>query len=344
MLLENNLHIGGALGSWLRWDTICYLMIAETGYTVHAGLTVWPPLYPLLIRLFAFFIHPPILAALVISSITTWLAFLLLYILITENHNETTARNTLFLYAVYPLAFFLVAGYTESLFLVLVTGSLLLAQRKKWLGAGILAALATLTRNQGIGLALVLFWEGILQYRANREMKFVDIFKILFAASLPVLAFGAFALYMHNGLHADWPWQTLGTIWGHYSGLPWEGIIGNIKQLSTLPVSKDLYWLPTNILDLLLAILMPIILIIHRRSTHSTYLLFAWLILLMGLMKLGPDHTLVSFSRYVIPVFPFFAAISPVVENRYSRLAMLAIGLMMQIIFLTMFYIWSWAG
>ena len=108
MLLENNLHIGGVLGSWLRWDTICYLMIAETGYTVHAGLTVWPPLYPLLIHLFAFFIHPPILAALVISSITTWLAFLLLYILITENHNETTARNTLFLYTVYPLAFFLV--------------------------------------------------------------------------------------------------------------------------------------------------------------------------------------------------------------------------------------------
>ena len=211
----------------------------------------------------------------------------------------------------------------------MVIGSLLLAHRKKWIWAGILAALATLTRNQGIVLALVLFWEGILQYRANREIKVIDIFKILFAAALPVLAFGAFALYMHNGLHADWPWQTLGTIWGHYSGLPWKGIIGNIKQLSTLPVSKDLYWLPTNILDLLMAILIPIILIIHRRSTRSTYLLFAWLILLMGLMKLGPDHTLVSFSRYV-SLFSHFSLPSRRLSRiRYSRLAILAIGLMM---------------
>src|SRR5215216_42523 len=53
-LLEHNLNLGSLLGSWLRWDTNCYLLIAETGYTVHAGLTVWPPLYPLLIRLFSF--------------------------------------------------------------------------------------------------------------------------------------------------------------------------------------------------------------------------------------------------------------------------------------------------
>ena len=135
-LLENSLHIGGALGSWLRWDTICYLIIAETGYTVHAGLTVWPPLYPLLIRLVSFLVTPPLVGALVISSITTWLAFILLYVFIAESHGEGTARDTLFLYTVYPLAFFLVAGYTESLFLVLVIGSLMSARRKKWIWSG----------------------------------------------------------------------------------------------------------------------------------------------------------------------------------------------------------------
>jgi hypothetical protein len=342
-LLEHNLPLSVVLSPWLRWDTICYLMIAETGYTVHAGLTVWPPLYPSLIRLFSFVFQPPIFAALVLSSISTWIAFVLLYILITENHDEATTKNTLFLYTIYPLAFFLVAGYTESLFLALVAGSLLLARRGNWAWAGLLAALSALTRNQGIVLSFVLLWEGWLQYREG-DHSVNHILKVLVASCMPVIAFAAFALYVHNVLHAGWPWQTLGTLWGQYSGLPWQGIIGNIKQLLTLPVSQDLYWLPTTILDLFLAIVVPVVLIWRRRFDRSTNMLFAWLILFLGLIKLGPNDTLVSFSRYMIAAFPFFVAVSPIVENRFVRLAVVSFGLIFQAILLSMFYIWSWAG
>lgn len=343
-LLEANLNLGVALSSWLRWDTICYLMIAETGYTVYPGLTVWPPLYPFLIYLSSFIFMPPLLAALVISSLGTWLAFFLLYVFVTESHDETTAKNTVFLYAVYPLAFFLVAGYTESLFLALVIGSFLCTRKKAWGWAGILAALATLTRNQGIVISLALLWEGMLQYREKKGLPAREMFKILFFSSLPVLVFAAFALYIHEGLNAGWPWQTLATIWGQYTGFPWEGMIGNSKQLLTLPVSQDLYWLPTTMLDLSLSILIPVILFTHRHSSRSTYLVFAWLILLMSLMKLGPNDMLVSFSRYMIAVFPFFVAISPVMQHRFARLAVMGICLILQAILLSMFYIWSWAG
>lgn len=342
-LLENNLDLGVGLSAWLRWDTICYLIIAESGYT-NPGLTVWPPVYPLLIRLFSFVFQPPILAALVISSLATWLAFFLLYIFVTESHNETTAKNTLFLYAIYPVAFFLVAGYTESLFLALVIGSLWLARRKAWVWAGILAALATLTRNQGILLSAVLLWEGILQYRDEKGLQVREISKILFSASLPILTFGAFALYIHNGLNASWPWTTLGALWGQYTGFPWEGLIGSLRQLSTLPRSQDLYWLPTTVLDLTLAILIPVVLIVQRRTMRSTYMLFAWLLLLIALSKLGPGDTLVSFSRYMIAAFPFFVSISPIVNRRSIRLGLFAICLALQTVLLSMFYIWSWAG
>ena len=342
-LLESNVDLGTGLGSWLRWDTICYLIIAETGYA-NPGLTVWPPLYPLLIRIFSFVFTPPVLAALVISSLGTWLAFFLLYIFVTEGHDETTAKNTLFLYAVYPVAFFLVAGYTESLFLALVIGSLLLARKKSWVWAGILAALATLTRNQGIVLSAVLLWEGMLQYKEEKGLRVSEIVKIVFSAALPALTFGAFALYIHNGLNAGWPWDTQGVLWGQYTGFPWEGVIGNIKQLSTLPISQDLYWLPTTVLDLILAILVPIVLIVHRRALRSTYMVFAWLLLFMALIKLGPGDTLVSFSRYMIAAFPFFISISPIVNHRYAKLAILGICLILQAILLSMFYIWSWAG
>lgn len=343
-LLENNLNLGVMLSPWLRWDTICYLLIAETGYTVYPELTVWPPFYPLLIRLFSFVFTPPLLAALVISSLATWVAFSLLYLLVAESHDETTAKHTLFLYTVYPVGFFLVAGYSESLFLALAAGSLLLARKKFWAWAGLLAALATLTRNQGIVLSLVLFWEGLLQFREQQGLKVKEVFRVLFGSSMPLLAFGVFALYVHNGLNAAWPWQTLAALWGQYSGLPWEGIVGSSKQLFTLPSSQDLYWLPTTVIDLFLAVLIPILLVVHGRSSRSTYTVFAWLILLISLMKLGPNDTLVSFSRYMISAFPFFIAVSPVMNSRYLRLSILGVCLIAHGLLLSMFYIWSWAG
>jgi hypothetical protein len=64
----------------------------------------------------------------------------------------------------------------------------------------------------------------------------------------------------------------------------------------------------------------------------------------MSLMKLGPNDLLVSFSRYMIPVFPFFIAISPVMQHRLVRLTVFGICLILQAILLSMFYIWSWAG
>jgi len=339
------LHSAGGLRAWLRWDTVCYLLIAETGYTVNAGLTVWPPFYPLLIRLFSFVVGTPIAAALLVSSIATWVSFVLLYLLVTEEgHSEETAQNTLFLYTLYPVAFFLVAGYTESLFLALVLGCLLLARKGKWGWAGLLAALSMLTRNQGIVLSVVLLWEGWLQYGDAHARKVRNIIKVLFAASAPIIVFALLSLYIRYGLQGGWPWQTLGFLWGQSTGFPWEGILGNIKLLLTLPTSDDLYWLPTAILDLTLAIAIPVILVLRRHSMRSTYMIFAWLIVLLGLVKLGPNDVLISFSRYMIAVFPFFIITSSIMKNRLARMSVFTFGLLAQAIFMFMFYIWSWAG
>lgn len=341
-LLSNNLSMGSLWTAWLRWDTVCYLMIAESGYSVHAGLSVWPPLYPHLIRLLAF-IMPSLPAALIISNIAAWIAFTLLFLLVAESRDEAAAKNTLFLYAVFPAAFFLVAGYTESLFLTLTLGCLLTARRGKWLWAGLLAALAALTRNQGIVLSIVLLWEGILQYRASKEQSGV-LLRVLVASSLPVLAFAGFSPYIRYGLEGGWPWQTLGHLWGQYSGFPWEGILGNAKRLLSISSSDDLYWLPSTVVDLSLAILILLVLAFNTRSGHSTYKVFAWMILLMSLMKLGPDDTLISFARYSLVIFPFFVDISPVLKYQYARLSLFALGLMLQALFLYLFYRWSWAG
>jgi Gpi18-like mannosyltransferase len=343
-LFESNSNIGPLLDSAIRWDTVCYLLIAESGYAVQPGLTGWPPLYPILIRIFALLFHPPILAALIVSGLVTWLAFMLLYILITENHGEATARNSLFLYAIYPHSFFLVYGYSEATFFMLVVASLLLAQRKYWGWSGILAGAAALTRNQGILLSIALLWEGILQLREKPERRWTDFVKPLFASATPVLAFGAFSLYVHEVLRAGWPWQTLSYYWGEYLGFPWQGILGNAKRLLTITTSTDLYWLPTTVVDLIFAVIIPLVLAFNLRLGRSSHMIYAWAVILLSLIKLEPNDTLWAFSRYALTVFPFFVAASPVINNRYMRLGLVALGLILQGVLVYMFYIWSLAG
>jgi len=346
-LIESAHNPGPLLNSFMRWDTVCYLQIAEHGYGAHPVLTVWPPVYPALIRLFGFVFQPPVLAALIVSNLAMWLTFTLLYVLIMETHDEETAQRALYLYAIFPTSFFLVAGYTESTFLVLVLASFLLVRKKHWMWAGILAGLSVLVRTQGFLLALALFWEGYLQLKQSTEKRFIDFAKIILASSLPVLAFGGYALYVHNSLHAGWIWHTLEYYYNQHMGLPWEGILGNARRLLTPPNPTDLYWwhwLPTTMVDLLFAILVPVALIINLRSQKPVYPVYAWSMLIITMMKLGAGDTLVSFSRYLLTVFPFFIVVAPALNKRHVRLAMFGICLILQGILMYMFYIWSWAG
>lgn len=65
-----------------------------------------------------------------------------------------TARLVVLLTAFAPMAFFLSADYSESLYLALSIGVLLQARRGRWLAAGVLGGLAAATRSTGVLLAL----------------------------------------------------------------------------------------------------------------------------------------------------------------------------------------------
>src|SRR5262249_60087217 len=69
------------------------------------------------------------------------------------------ARTSRLLLLFAPPAFVLFAPYSESLFLLCVVLCLLMARRGRWWLAGAAGALAALTRQQGVFLALPLAWE-----------------------------------------------------------------------------------------------------------------------------------------------------------------------------------------
>lgn len=150
------------LRSLTSWDGWYYLGIVREGYHVDpvAGAyrdIAFLPLYPAIVRVLSF--PWPAMAGLV-SVIVSNVAFLLALGLLRQLGEGLIGRRraseAAALLAIYPFASAFGMAYTESLFLLFTVGAFLAAERDRRPLAGILFALACLTRLQGAALILPL--------------------------------------------------------------------------------------------------------------------------------------------------------------------------------------------
>ncbi len=154
-----------------RWDAAWYLTIAHQGYMPQLGpfteaRAAFFPLYPLLISLGLDIGLPGAVAGIAISVLALLGALYGLHRLTAlELHApgsrlwrdpqrtgslEQVPRLALLLAALGPMAFFLSADYSESLFLALSIGAFLQARRGAFVSAGVLGGLAAATRSTGV--------------------------------------------------------------------------------------------------------------------------------------------------------------------------------------------------
>mgnify|MGYP002622354613 CR=1 FL=1 len=128
-----------------RWDAVWYLSIARDGYGDEAS-TAFFPLYPLLLRA----LGGSVLAGTLLSCACLLVALAALRQLTALELGEEAARWAVLMLAFSPMAFFLSAVYSESLFLALTVGAVLAARRDRWAWAGALGMLAAATRSTGV--------------------------------------------------------------------------------------------------------------------------------------------------------------------------------------------------
>jgi len=180
------------MNNQVAWDSEYYLAIAVGGYDdprsphlTPAGVSTsvvdhtvqqsgssfstnislsyaFLPFYPLMIRIFSFPLQilgmDPIatatLAGIIVSALGALLGMLALYDLTRDILGDDGALRATFYLIVFPTGFFLLQVYTEGLFVGLAFACLALLRRKNWLGAAILAVMATLTRAVGVTLVI----------------------------------------------------------------------------------------------------------------------------------------------------------------------------------------------
>ncbi|HVF56883.1 MAG TPA: mannosyltransferase family protein, partial [Pyrinomonadaceae bacterium] len=138
---------------WNRWDAPHYLDIAQSGYVatgVESRWIVFYPLYPWLVRVFAFVFREYVFSAFVVSTLASIAAGLLLLRLAAQDEEQRVARGAVFFLFIFPTSYFLHIGYTESLFLALALGSFVAARERRWWLAGLLGAFTSLSRVNGL--------------------------------------------------------------------------------------------------------------------------------------------------------------------------------------------------
>jgi hypothetical protein len=161
------------IGSLTSWDAVYYLGIARDGY--QAGPvngpypeTVFFPLYPAVTAAVAPLVEAVggdlALSAVLVANAAGLLGLFAAYALARRRLSRDTALLATTLVAVAPGAVAFSMAYSDGLFLALAVGSLLAAERGgrgSRVAAGLLAALAGLTRLQGALLVvplLLIFW------------------------------------------------------------------------------------------------------------------------------------------------------------------------------------------
>lgn len=153
---------------WSRFDSGFYLNIASHGYWPASTLYnrpnwVFYPLYPLLIAGLARLLGGssdafPIAGVLISNGAGVGMS-IYFYLLVSQELGSKIAGRALLYLALFPLAFFLSAIYTESLLLCCSIAAIYYARQQRWWLAGLCGGLAALTRLQGVALIAPLAWE-----------------------------------------------------------------------------------------------------------------------------------------------------------------------------------------
>ncbi len=239
------------MNAQVAWDSEYYLGIAVGGYddpaagkvTTQASSTPviknysFFPFYPGLIAALKFPFYllglNPIAAATAAGALITLLGTLAgmtaLYELTRSLFDESSAYRAAFYMLIFPTAFFFAMIYTEGTFVGLAFWSLLLAKRKHWLWAGVLAALAAFTRAHGAALVLplaILWWQQSDPANRFAALKTGRGWLPVLAVAMPLIAY------------AIWRVSPLGQGWallqpGYFSRgfLTLSGTIGSINYI-----------------------------------------------------------------------------------------------------------------
>jgi hypothetical protein len=330
---------GWALGVWQRLDTLYYLQIAMVGYSADDGTVVFPPFYPLLIRLVGAVLGGQyLLAALLISSVACVGLLVLVYRTTLAQFDAGAARRAVVYQVFFPTAYVLIAPYAESLMLWLMLLAFLWARQDRWWLAGIAAFLATLTRLQAVMLVVPLTYIYLRRFCLSRHTLGTRTLRpqVLALAAAPAAALG-YNLYL--------AWRGLPVVQSGFAQ-QWHSILA-VPGTDLLIALRELLAGGINFqraLSLGLVTLFLILTGVALRRLEPEYGLYMAAVLLYTLSRHDlAGRALLSASRHMLVVFPGFVLLGAAGRRPWLHRLILYPSLALYLFLMGVFFMWGYA-
>jgi len=316
---------------WYRWDTGLFMDIAAHGYTTISH-TAFFPLYPLLERMVAPFVHHNFLiAGLLISNAAGLVLLMVLYQLLLEDFDHERATRAVLYLSLFCTAFYLASGYNESLFICLSLLCFYNLRHGSWLLAGSLGFLAGLTRSAGLLLIFPFCYEYLRQHEFKPQKLRVDVLSVL----LIPFAVGLFALYCYYRFHDFLAFSQVQAIyWNRHLHFPWYGFVRSVRAIM---ISKGFLTFQAlrNLTDLvpdLLVLTMIVLGIVgpwrfpKHLWVYGVYAVALYLFLILFPMDGTGLFPLQSTGRFMLEVFPAFIVLATLGKYRLVHLNYLLVS------------------
>jgi hypothetical protein len=336
-------HISPTSHPWVnmlsRWDAGWYVEIARDGYRYEPGSpsnAAFFPLYPVLIRVIHALLFLPtddywwLVTAIALSN-ALLIGLTYFRALLAMDFDETLVSRAITYLLIFPTTFFFSGVYSESLFLALTVAAFYYARTNRWLLACILAALATLTRSQGMILALPL----LIEYLGERNFRLRKVGWNITAFALIPAALLAFALFLKLKF-GNWTVMfDVQSIWGRHLMWPWHPLAWFLRHAP--PLSPEHH----DKLDFGFLLLLLGAAVAGLRRLRISYSAYIW----TAVVFFSCWGMLGSIPRFDLVIFPLFVVLALIgARFRAFHLGYVVASTMLAALFMLMHSQWNWVA
>lgn len=312
--------------SFSNWDGGHYLGIAESGYSEKFQYAFFP-LYPLTVRLVSQVTGNYLVAAILISMVSTFFSLHLLYKLVAMDFNKKIAEKIILVFLFFPTSFFLLTAYSEGLFFLLTIAAFYFSRQNKLFWATAALALVSATRLVGLA-AVAAFWIDILTRQGLNRKNWFTL--------LAPLGFVLYSIFLYQQTGDPFYFITAENHWQRTLSTPGVGFWEALKNISGGGLSAENF----NIfLDLIFAIFGAGFAIRAFRFLPTSYAVYSLLSVSIPLFT----PTLTSIPRFLLPVFPIFILVA-LIKNRYVSLFFQVVSIAILTIFTALFVAGYWVS
>lgn len=294
------------------WDGKWYLEVVRSGYPrfipdhvtyyIPEARAAFFPLYPRIVHYLDLLVPGgPVTTALLFNFILGAVFIYLSGRIALELYDSKVAEKVMVILCLFPGSFVLSFAYSEATLMVIACLCILALRRNAWIWAGVLAALGTLSRPNGIALVAACVVAAFFAIRDRRD------YASLTAVVLSPLGFVGFMVFLRHQTGEKWAWfRVQRQAWDEGASFGGTAVARTFDFL-TRPLSS-----PTSMVTAACVIALVILGVLcyrHRLPLEMT--VYSLVIIFLMLLP----ATVTARPRFLYTAFPLFFPLAKVLRD-----------------------------